>query len=315
MNMATETLHDVVVVGGGPAGLSAALVLGRMARKVAVLDSGQPRNHSADSIHGFPTRDGMQPSEFYATARNELARYPVVIRAEAAVRIEPAPGGFRVSDSGGGFADGRRLLIATGISDELPAIEGLRESWGRGVYTCTYCHGWELRDAEVAIMGSTAWGTALVAVQLAGIGASVCVLAQGVDLSEYSGVLGDFDITVKSPAISRVCDLGRQRFRVELADGDEVIVSGLFVTTQKYARADLARDLGCALTEDGRIQVNVYGHTSVGGVFAAGDVALLRRSASSLVNAIAEGGHVGMAIDQDLLAESMRSGSDPVRAR
>lgn len=318
MDMSSDALHDVVVIGGGPAGLGAALILGRMAREVVVIDSGQPRNQSAERIYAFPTRDGIEPGEFYGTARSELARYPAVsVREGAASGIETVAGGFGVRAGAGGPVHGRRLLIATGISDEPPAVDGLREHWGRGIYTCAYCHGWELRGSDVAVLASTPYGTARMAVQLAGIGASVCVLAQNTDLSEVSSVLSDFSISVKSSAISRIRGIGERRLRVEFANGERLVTEGIFVATQKHPRVALAQDLGCAIADDGRIKVNTFGHTSVAGVFAAGDVARLRISASNVVSAAAEGVHVGMAIDQDLLEEAInRSGSDDtLRAR
>jgi thioredoxin reductase len=149
-----ESEYDVVIAGGGPAGLNAALVLGRVRRQVLVADSGQYRNACAPAMHGFLTRDGADPADLRRIARAELAAYPSVRLADTAVESAAADGGgFEVRLAGGHAAATRRLLLATGLADELPGVEGLAGLWGRGVYHCPYCHGWEVRDQPVAVLG------------------------------------------------------------------------------------------------------------------------------------------------------------------
>jgi thioredoxin reductase len=156
---------DVVVVGGGPAGLSAALILGRCRRSVLLCDTGRPRNAASQALHGYLTRDGIPPNEFLALGRNDLAKYETVrlVDVGAAAAECQAGGRFRVTLDDGEVVIARKLLIATGVVDNLPEIDGIRELYGRSVFHCPYCDGWELRDQPIAIygQGSRALGLAL----------------------------------------------------------------------------------------------------------------------------------------------------------
>src|SRR5690348_13551633 len=148
--------YDVVVVGGGAAGLSAALVLGRARRRVVVVDGGAPRNAPASHMHGFLSRDGMPPADLLAMGRDEAAAYGVEFISGDVVSIDP---GFSIALAGGEALTARRLLLATGATDELPSIPGLRERWGKDFLHCPYCHGWEVRDQPLGVLGT---GTASV---------------------------------------------------------------------------------------------------------------------------------------------------------
>ena len=141
-----EHTYDVVIVGGGAAGLSAALVLGRARRKVAVIDSGAPRNAPAAHMHGYLSRDGMATREFLAGSRDEVAGYGVELIDDEVLSIET---GFVVQLAGGRTLGARRVLIATGVGDELPDVAGVRERWGKDLLHCPYCHGWEVRDLSL----------------------------------------------------------------------------------------------------------------------------------------------------------------------
>ncbi len=144
--------YDVVVVGGGAAGLSAALVLGRARRRVAVVDAGAPRNAPAAHMQGYLSRDGMAPADLLAAGRAEVTGYGVELIADQVATIEP---GFGVRLAGGrGRAQARRILLATGVTDELPDIAGVRERWGRDLLHCPYCHGWEVRDQPLGVLGT-----------------------------------------------------------------------------------------------------------------------------------------------------------------
>jgi thioredoxin reductase len=145
--------YDVVVVGGGAAGLSAALVLVRARRTVLVVDSGTPRNAPAQHMHGFLSRDGMPPRELLTIGRDEITGYGGRITFDAVVRVQPiGPDGFEVHLSDGTSVSTRRLLVATGLRDELPAVKGLQERWARDVLHCPYCHGWEVRDRPLGVL-------------------------------------------------------------------------------------------------------------------------------------------------------------------
>ncbi len=149
---------DVLVVGGGPAGLSAALVLGRSRRSVLVVDAGEPRNAPADALHEFLSRDGTPPQELLEVGRAEVARYGVDSHAGRAVSASRAGDRFRVGLDGGGTVLARRLVVSTGLVDELPQVPGLAERWGRDVLHCPYCHGWEVRDQAIGVLATAATG-------------------------------------------------------------------------------------------------------------------------------------------------------------
>ena len=146
------TTYDAIIVGGGPAGLSAALYLGRVRRRTLVLDAGRPRNAPSPAAHGVFTRDGAPPEELLEAARRQLAAYPTLeLRWIEAVAAQARSTGFVVRLEDGSEVCGRRLLLACGVCDELPAIDGLAENWGKSVLHCVYCHGYEFADQQIAI--------------------------------------------------------------------------------------------------------------------------------------------------------------------
>src|SRR5688500_791168 len=147
--------YDVIVIGGGPAGLSGAVALGRALRTVLVIDAGEPRNAPADGIHNFLTRDGIPPAEFAALGRAEVRRLGGEIRDDRVVSVRRSEEGFEVTPAGGDPVSARRLLVTTGLTDRLPEIPGLRERWGHTVLHCPYCHGYEVRGTRIGIIAST----------------------------------------------------------------------------------------------------------------------------------------------------------------
>jgi len=154
--------YDCIVVGGGPAGLSGALMLGRCRRSVLVFDVGKPRNAAAAGLHNYLTRDGINPGEFIRLAQEEVRRYPTVeFRRTQVVAVERTRSGFTVVGADGSRHDSRKLLLATGVVDELPEIEGLQELYGTSVHHCPYCDGWEWRDQPLAVYGRGEEGPAL----------------------------------------------------------------------------------------------------------------------------------------------------------
>ena len=147
--------YDVVVVGGGAAGLNGALMLARSRRSVVVIDAGQPRNAPADGVHGLLARDGMPPAELLERGRAEVRSYGGAVVAGTVTTIDRLPTGFTVGLADGRTVSARRLLVTTGVVDELPEIPGLRERWGRDVIHCPYCHGWEVRDRAIGVLASS----------------------------------------------------------------------------------------------------------------------------------------------------------------
>ena len=297
--MSSES-YDVVVIGGGAAGLSAALVLGRARRRVAVVDSGTPRNAPASHMHGFISRDGTPPADLLAAARAELGAYGVECLDD---RVVGASAGFTVRLAGGGELSARRLLLATGAVDELSDIPGARERWGRDFLHCPYCHGWEVRDRAIAVLG-TGPGSAEHAQLLRQWSDDVTFLPHTYPPSaEEKAALTARGIRIVEGAVERL-SIGDDRLQaVELADGRRVPCAAVFIRPALRGHGDgLAEALGCELDEAGLVRVDAAGRTSVPGVWAAGNVTNPR---AQVITAAGEGSAAAIAINADLVDEDV----------
>lgn len=302
--------YDVVVVGTGPAGLSAALTLGRARRPTLLIDGGPGRNAPSEGVHNFLTRDGIAPAELRSSALEQLTAYPAVqIRTASADRVQAADGEFDLALAGGDRVRTRRLLLATGVLDDLPAILGLAERWGRSVVHCPYCHGWERRDLPLAVLVLDDDGVRQ-AIHLRRFSPDVVVcLGNGFELNqEHRELLAVRDITVVDKALVGVEGAGDSLQWLVFADGSRLARSALFVHGQVRQRSDLAAQLGCRILDDGAVEINDLGQTSTPGVYAAGDMArrpALPVAGAQVILAAAEGTLAAVVIDQELLfAES-----------
>lgn len=297
--------YDVAIAGGGPAGLSAALVLGRARRRVVVVDAERPRNAPAAHMHGYLSRDGMSPADLLRAGREEAAGYGVEFVHDDVVSIEP---GFSLALGNAGSLDARRVLISTGATDELPAIEGVRERWGRDFLHCPYCHGWEVRDEPLGVL-ATGPGSIEHAELIRQWSTDVVFFTHDHRLTEDErdrlDVLGirivDGDVEMLVVADDRLQG-------VALADGSVVDRTAVFLrpTMRPNARG-LAEQLGLDLDDLGFIQVDGAGRTSVDGVWAAGNVANPR---AQVITAAGEGSAAAIAINADLVREDVRRAID-----
>jgi len=298
-----------MVVGGGAAGLSAALVLGRSCRRVVVCDDGRPRNGVVRHMHGFLTRDGASPADMLRIARDEAARYPGVRLVAAHVdSISPENGSFVAqTDRGERFA-ARRLLLACGVFDALPAIDGLRELWGRSVFVCPYCDGWEVRDRRVAVAGSTRKAFEL-AQELWQWSDDLLVCADGE--GEVSGDQRRWAQAVRAELVNARILRVEQNDRVALflSNGSTQHCDALFLCAPLRQRYDLVEMLGVGINADGEIAVDKRGRTNVPGVYAAGDAVT---SVHQVVLAAASGVTAAMAVNEDLLEEEVRKVSHAI---
>ena len=257
--------YDVTVIGGGPAGLQAALTLGRMHRRVLLLDSGSYRNDPADLMHNFLTHDGRPPAELRKLAREELATYATVeVRDRAATSVVPDGDGFSVGTDDGPVST-RLVVLATGVRDTLPDKPGLAELFGTVAAHCPFCHGHEFAGLPVGVLGSHAH-VGRVAGMLAPIASEVVVLADGGELE------GDVDVLVRPEPVTGFCrtSLGA---RVSFDGGPDLELGGVLVATTFAQSAPFAADLGLTLLPSGCVEVDAFGRTSLPGVFAAGDLA------------------------------------------
>jgi thioredoxin reductase len=301
------TIYDVVVVGGGAAGLSAALVLGRARRRVAVVDGGAPRNAPAAHMHGFLSRDGMPPAEFAAVGRAEVIGYGVELVEDHVVGIEA---GFSVRLAGGRVLKARRILVATGVRDELPEIPGVRERWGRDLLHCPYCHGWEVRDQPIGVLG-TQPGSAHHAQLVRQWSDDVVFFDHSADLTSVERVqLAARGIRVVSGAVARLVVEADRLTGVELIDGRVIARTAVFVRPVNLPHADgLLTGLGCEVDEAGFVAVDATGRTSAFGVWAAGNVVDPR---AQVITSAGAGSSAAIAINADLVQEDVdRATEDP----
>ncbi|MFN3324213.1 MAG: NAD(P)/FAD-dependent oxidoreductase [Bryobacteraceae bacterium] len=298
---------DVTIVGGGPAGLSAALVLARSRRSVVICDNGRPRNAASGGVHGYLTRDGILPEEFLALGREEVARYGVELRSAMVVSACRDERGFAVTLEHGERIASRKLLLATGVVDEMPRIGGIDPFWGRSVFHCPYCDAWEVRDQPLAAYGPGRGGFGL-ALSLKTWSPDVALLTGGPSglRREERAELERHAISLFEAPILRVEGDNGMLHRIRFQDGSELPRRAIFVTTGQVQRSRLPLELGCNFTQKGSVWTGQQQSTSVAGLFVAGDAA---RDVQFVVVAAAEGAKAGVAINKELQQE------DRTRAR
>ena len=289
-----------MVVGGGAAGLSAALVLARARRTEAVVDAGAPRNAPAAHMHGFLSRDGMSPHELLAVGRSEVAGYGGSLLADTVVEVAP---GFSVRLAGGSALRARRIVVATGLRDELPDIPGVRERWGRDLLHCPYCHGYEVRDQPLGVLGGTP-----EAVQHALL---VRQWSPDVILFPHSDAVGPAQrepltargIGVVEGAVTRLVVDDDRLQGVELAEGSVIPRTAVFVRPRFVPNAHLLAGLGCAVDQYGWVVHDPVGRTTVAGVWVAGNAADPR---AQVISAAGQGSAAAIALNADLVDEDVK---------
>jgi thioredoxin reductase len=308
----TENTHntsDVLIIGGGAAGLSAAQMLGRSRRSVVVVDGGEPRNAPAEGVHGFLTRDGVSPAELLKVGRAEAEHYGVrMVQGEVVAAGGKTAEGFAVTLADGREIRGRRLLITTGLVDELPDIAGLRERWGKDVLHCPFCHGWEVRGQAIGILGNGPWS-----------------VHQALLFRQWSSNITLFlnnktqpaDVELEQLAARgiKVVEGAVESLRVEqdtlrgvaLADGPEVAVQAMVVGPQVRVRLDAFAGLGLNASPHPMgvgdyLETDPDGATAVPGVWAAGNVTDIR---AQVLASAAAGAWTAVVINNDLMAEEL----------
>ena len=298
--------YDVVIIGGGPAGLSAALTLGRARKRVLLCDAGPRRNASATHVHNFVTRDGTPPDEFRSIGRRQLESYPNVEMQSAHVEaIEGTRGAFQIH-VGSEILQARRVLLCMGMIDEMLPVEGFRELWGQAIFQCPFCHGWEVRDQT---WGCLAMNAMIVpfAIHLRGWTNDVIVFTNGTfDISpEDFTKLQACGVRIETRPIARILANGQQMKGVTLTDGSTIPCPVLFAHPPQR-QVDLVYKLGLALDEHGSIRVDpMHRETSIPGIYAAGDV--MSRMQGAIV-AAAAGTHAAATLNHDLTAEMAAQG-------
>ena len=309
MSQLSDNVFDAVIVGGGPAGLNAALVLGRARRQVLLLDAGEPRNAASHAMHGFLSRDGLDPVELRRIARQQLTPYPQVKTVAALVdKVDVSGGRFDVLPSSGEMVTARKLLLAVGVSDVLPPIPGLAPMYGKSVFHCPYCDGWEISDQPVAVIseGSSGFRAALL---LLGWSRDVVLCSHGPSELDESQrrQLATSGVSVCEKRIARLAGDSGQLDHIIFEDGTSLERSAAFFHGPVLLSSTLPENLGCVLTDSGRIEIDEAGRTSVDGVFAAGDAARRRgqHPATQVIIAAASGALAAIALHQELMYEDV----------
>ena len=304
-NPATGAEFDALIIGGGPAGLSAALVLGRSRRRVLLAQEGPTRNATALAAHNVFTRDGTPPGELLRIGKEQLAPYHVVIREERVTAVERTDAGFVARFGGGGRIQARKLLLATGVRDVLPDVPGFQELWGRGVYHCPYCHGWEVAGQPLAIY-ARGDGALHLTRMLLGWSQDLVLFSDGASglSDDQRAQIDRRRIPVREEPIERLRGNNGHLEAVVLAGGERVARTGLFVSPKQELNTNLHTRLGCAITDAGRIETDALGRTTVPGVYVAGDAA---PGGQQVIVAAASGTMTGAALNNDLLAEEFEA--------
>ena len=291
-------------------------MLGRCRRSVLVCDVGEPRNARSDGLHGYLTRDGILPADFLRIAREEVARYPSVeFHRGKIVDARRTSGGFVVECLGGLRFNARKLLLATGVVDELPQVEGLPELYGRSVHHCPYCDGWEWRDHPLAVYGRGESASAL-AIALTVWSDDVVLCSDGPsELSEREEeALAASGIEVREEPVLRLEGSDGRLERVVFAGGAALPRSALFFGSGQHQRSPLAKKLGAEFNEKGAVDTGVCESTNVPGLYVAGDSS---KEAQFVIVAAAEGTQAPMAINKALLKDDLaqNKNSSPRRTR
>jgi thioredoxin reductase len=299
---ASSAPYDAVIAGGGPAGLSAALVLGRARKRVLVVDDDRPANAVSQGVGGLLGHDRVKPAELRASGRRQLAEHPNVQLRHGAVEDADRVGrAFVVRLTGGTAVRAHALVLAHGLRYDPPPLPGVEPLWGRSVFHCAFCDGWEVRDRALALHASGP-GAVRSALLLAGWSNDVVLCTDGAP-DPGGELLAAAGVRVRTEPIARLAGADGRLEAIEFAHGPAERREALFVNTRRDQPNGLAAALGCELTPDGTIVADADGRTSVAGVYAAGDAATPH--SRSVANAIGSGSRVAYAVALERLAPAV----------
>ena len=297
---------EVIIVGAGPAGLSAALVLGRCRRRTLICDAGKPRNEVAQRVNGFLTRDGMNPADLRRIGREQLCSYDTVeFRAAEVVDAYRTDSGFEVILEGGGRFSARKLLFATGVVDDVPDLKGMEGLYGRSVFHCPYCDGWEIRDQPVAIYGIGQEGRGELALELKGWSDDIILCTDGPAAlcAQDREKLSRNRVSIREEPVARLEGADGMLARIVFTNGDWIARRALFFSSGQRQCSHLPEKLGCKLADGGDIWTGKFGATDVPGLYVAGDAS---RNVQFSIIAAAQGAEAAFAINTALLKEDLQ---------
>ena len=306
-----DSEYDVLIIGGGPAGLSAALQLGRSLRSVLVCDDGEPRNGPADEAHGYLTRDGISPEELRNLGSEEVRKYEGEFRDTKVTDVSRENGRFTSTLASGETVTSRTVILATGVRDNLPETDGFEEFWGSGVYHCPYCHGYEVRGEALGVI-ATDEHIVEYAKLIYNLSEDLVVFTDGADVfdEESRSLFVERGIEIKDEPITALNGTDGKLESVSLADGQKVARHALFYPPPMEQHSELPAQLGLDVTEFGLIDVTRsqrgFGVTSVDGLFVAGDAS--SGGPPSIASAVGDGYAVGTTVNGELSMEDFEGG-------
>lgn len=297
--------YDVAIIGGGVAGLNAALVLGRACRKVAVIDDGKPRNRGVRHAYGFLTQDGVAPADILKQGRRDLQSYDVELIAGRVIDVKSKKSLFSVILQNGAVIVARKIILALGMADRLPDVPGLGALWGKHVFSCPYCDGWEMRGKPLAVIGGGKAEQKL-ALMMRQWSEDVTLYLNGADLPGLNPYrrLRKNGVIVVPDRIERMTKNGKTGLVcIKTKNNPHLSCSAAFVHPHSFVDSPLVKKIGCRI-EDGKIATRTTGRTSVAGVYAAGDIALRQMH---LITAAASGAVAAFAVHKDLMKEDIKT--------
>lgn len=295
-------LFDCAIIGGGPAGLNAALVLGRARRNTILFDNNNPRNAVTQESHGFITRDGIKPKEFREIAHRDIAKYPSVMYEKTEIISITKKGRlFELVTSDKELYQSKTIIISTGLKDVLPDIENISDYYGKSLFNCPYCDGWEMRDKPLVVIIEEQtqgfhfiqtvynWSKDLI----------VCTNGKSILNPEQKRLIQNKDIKIMENKIKNFEGKNGQMEKIHFENGDSMIRKGGFVLPQPIQASDFAEKLGCEYNSLGGISVDFYGRTNVEGVYAAGDASVF--APAQLIISAADGLKAAAGVNRDLI--------------
>ena len=306
-----DSEYDVLIIGGGPAGLSAALQLGRSLRSVLICDDGEPRNEPADEAHGYLTRDGIPPEEFRNLGREEVTKYGGEFRDTKVTEVSRDNGKFTSTLASGETVTSRKLILATGVRDNLPDTDGFEEFWGSGVYHCPYCHGYEVRGEPLGVM-VTDEHMVHYAKLIYNLSDDLVVFTDGKEVfdEESRSLFVERGVEIEDQPITALNGPGGDLESISLADGRDVARHALFYPPPMEQHSDLPEQLGLEVNEAGLVDATRsqrgIGLTSVEGLFIAGDAS--SGGPPSIASAVADGYAVGATVNGELSMKDFDGG-------
>ena len=294
---------DCVIIGGGPSGLNASLVLARARKNIILFDEDKPRNAVTHESHGFITRDGIKPSEFKRLAKLDLLKYPnLTMQNQRVAEVKKEKQGFSIYTESGEVYESRKIILATGLKDDIPEIDGIHDFYGTSLFSCPFCDGWELQDRPLVLIADNPnafhkaklifnWSKDLV----------VCTNGNNIFSDEQKELLANNNIQIIEDEILALQGDKGQLNSIRFKNGYEIERTGGFVMAQLKQATSLAESLGCNLLPNGGIETDHFGRTNIEGVYASGD--LTKATPFQVIVAASEGAITAMGVVNDLIKE------------